>query len=85
MKNDRPTPQYVGLAELASRISLSPRTIRSLIHDPAHPLPAIRVGNKLLFKLAAVERYLDTHQIRVSDIEAVTQEIMEKLKQGGKT
>ena len=42
--------QFLGLAAVAQRLSLSPRTIRKWVRNPDHPLPAYRIGGKLLFE-----------------------------------
>ena len=54
---------YVSLRELSNRLGLSPRTIRAWVRDPVHPLPAYRVGGKLLFKWAEVERWLEEFRV----------------------
>lgn len=59
--------QFMDLKCLAQRCGLSRRTLRALVHDPTDPLPAYRVGGKLLFEIAQVEKWIRRH--RVTDVE----------------
>ena len=61
---------YLSLKSLAEYTSLSTRTLRHWINDPEDPLPAYRVGGKLLFKWSEVERWIKRH--RVTDVETNT-------------
>lgn len=78
MLERRDEVHYVSLAELSARISLSPRTIRSLIKDPADPFPAIRVRNKLLFSVAEVDAYLEAHRVAVFDVANILDQIVDQ-------
>lgn len=68
---------YVDLRALCVRLSLSRRTVRSFINDPANPLPAYKCGGgKLLCKWAEVERWIRRHRVRSHvDIDPLSMEI----------
>ena len=59
--------RYLALRDLSKHLQLSPRTLRGWVRDPQHPLPAYRVGGKLLFAWHEVERWLE--QFRVEPID----------------
>ena len=61
---------FVGTRELAARIGLSPRTIRTKVVDPLDPLPAHRVGGKLLFRWIEVERWIRRHRVHPAELES---------------
>jgi len=43
---------YLDLATVAQRLSVSTRTVRKWVRQPVDPLPAFRIGGKLLFDYA---------------------------------
>ena len=58
-----PLMKYLSLRSVAEYTSLSSRTLRRWVNDPEDPLPAYRVGGKLLFKLEQLEHWLARHQV----------------------
>ena len=70
---------YFDLATLAMRLSLSKRTIRNYIRDPADPLPAYRVGGKLLFKWSKVEQWLERWRVRPVDVDRIVSEFCSEV------
>jgi excisionase family DNA binding protein len=50
--------RYVSLAELAVYSTLSRRQLRRLTDAAIHPLPAHRVGARLLFKLSEFDTWV---------------------------
>ena len=71
--------RFLDLAQLAKRLCLSRRTIRSHVADPADPLPAYRLGGKLLFRWKAVEAWLETHRVRPLNPDDIADGIVAKL------
>lgn len=69
-------PVYLNLSSLSKRLGLSPRTLRSRISDPVRPLPAYRIGGKLLFRLREVEAWVEQCAVRPVDVDALVQDIL---------
>ena len=72
--------QYIDLNELSTRTGVSPRTLRKWIRDPAQPLPAYRVGGKLLFQWCSVERWLENFRVTPIDADALADELANAVK-----
>lgn len=51
MISERPQPEWLDLKELTRHACVSERTLREWIHRAVHPLPAVRVGCKILVRL----------------------------------
>lgn len=51
--------EFYTLPEAAAVFRVSKWTVRRWVHDPNHPLRAIRVGQRLLVPTADVRRLLD--------------------------
>ena len=69
-------PQLVDLKTLSRMVSTCPRTIRSWVHDATNPLPAYRVGGKLLFRRDEVERWIQQFRVEPQDVSALADEIV---------
>lgn len=63
--------QYFDLSGLSKHLSLSPRQLRYLIRDASHPLPAIRIGGKYLFKAAEVQDWIESHRVEPTTFEGL--------------
>lgn len=50
--------RYFDLAGLAAYTTLSTRTLRRHLKDPVRPLPAHRVGGRLLFDKSEVDAWI---------------------------
>jgi len=78
---------YRDLATLAGDCGLSVRTLRTRIHDPNDPLPAYRVGKKLLVRTAEFTQWMERRRqaARVDVIVAgVLRELGITATRGGK-
>jgi excisionase family DNA binding protein len=71
--------QYIDLKELATRLSLSVRTLRSWVRDATDPLPAYRVRGKLLFVWTDVVAWVERHRVQPVDVESMATKIMDDL------
>ena len=60
---------YIDINELSTRASLSPRTLRGWVRDAVNPLPAYRVGGKLLFRWCEVVAWIEGQRIGTIDID----------------
>ena len=72
---------YLGLKDTCKRTGLSPRTLRAWVHDPVCPLPAYRVGGKLLFKWSDVERWIQQFRVKPVDVRAVADEFLSSMRE----
>lgn len=69
---------FCGLGELSRRIGLSRRSIRAKIHDHVKPLPALKVGGKLLFNYREVVQWLEGFRVQAVDVD----EIVDSMRRG---
>jgi excisionase family DNA binding protein len=74
--------RFVDLGQLSKLLCLSKRTLRSWVHDPTNPLPAFKIGGKLIFKWSDVERWIEGHRVRPFDVDSAAEEIARKLVKG---
>jgi excisionase family DNA binding protein len=56
--------EWLGLRELSVYANLCERTLRSWIHSPRDPLPAVKVRGKVLVRKADFDRYLERHRVQ---------------------
>jgi excisionase family DNA binding protein len=68
MTNQTSQPEWLDLKALRQHACVSERTIRDWIHRPADPLPAARVGTKILVRRSVFDRWLEAHEIKRVDI-----------------
>lgn len=83
MQSDIPPhpDDYLDLKQLSALTSLSPRTLRAKVHDPVDPLPAFRVGGKLLFKRSEAIEYIESHRIKPTDVQGAVEDILQHFKE----
>jgi len=55
--------EWLGLRELTQYAALSERTLRARIHSPVDPLPAVRMGGKILVNRRAFDAWLQAHTL----------------------
>jgi len=55
--------EWMDLSALTRYASVSERTLREWIHRPDNPLPAVRVGAKLLISMTKFDRWLESHTV----------------------
>ena len=51
-------PEWMDMKALTLYVAVSERTLRAWIHRPVDPLPAARVGTKILVRRAVFDRWL---------------------------
>jgi hypothetical protein len=74
--NCEPQPEWLDLKALQRYACISERTIRSWIHRPVDPLPAARVGSKILIRRGVFDRWLETHAVKHVDLGSIVDEMM---------
>ena len=76
----RMTPEWLGLRHLAEYSDTSERTLRGWINSPVDPLPAVRIGGKILVRRADFDTWLQRHKIEplaTDDVDAIVREVVE--------
>jgi excisionase family DNA binding protein len=74
--NNVSAPEWLDLKSLQKYACVSERTLREWIHQPTNPLPAVRVGTKILVKRSDFDRWLETHRIKSVDVSGIVEEIL---------
>jgi excisionase family DNA binding protein len=69
-------PEWLDLKALRQYACVSERTIRDWIHRPLNPLPAARVGTKILVRRSVFDRWLEAHQIKQLDVGCIVNELV---------
>jgi len=73
-------PEWLDLKALQEYACLSNRTLREWIHRGVHPLPAVRVGCKILVRRSEFDRWLEAHQVAHIDIGCIVDELVAGVK-----
>jgi hypothetical protein len=60
--------EWLDLKALTRYACVSERTVRGWIHRTADPLPASRVGAKILVRRSVFDRWLEAHEVRNIDV-----------------
>ena len=68
--------EWLDLRALTEYASVSERTMRGWIHRPANPLPAVRVGAKVLVRRSEFDRWLEKHRLEPIDVSSVVSEVI---------
>ncbi|MGI9071700.1 MAG: helix-turn-helix domain-containing protein [Bryobacteraceae bacterium] len=63
-RTDQTSIEWFGLRQATHYASVCGRTLRSWLHSPTDPLPAVRVGGKILIKRTELEAWLERHRIK---------------------
>ena len=76
---------WLGLRQASRYVSASDRTLRTWIHLPVDPLPAVRVGGKILIKRLDLDLWLERHRIKTLeavDLDGMVKDILQGLSDG---
>jgi excisionase family DNA binding protein len=74
--NSEPQPEWMDLKSLHGYACVSERTLRQWIHRPDDPLPATRVGTKLLVRRSSFDRWMESHRLTPVDVRCIVDEIL---------
>jgi excisionase family DNA binding protein len=77
---ERPQPEWLDLKALQSYTCVSERTLREWIHRAIDPLPAVRVGCKILVRRSVFDRWLEGHQVKHVDLGCIVDELVAGVK-----
>ena len=68
--------EWLDLKTLTAYACVSERTLREWIHRDSNPLPASRVGTKLLVRRSSFDRWLEAHRLTQVDVGCIVDEIL---------
>ena len=71
-----PGAEWLDLRALQQYACVSERTLREWIHRSDNPLPAVRVGAKILVRKTAFDGWLESHQVKVVDIGGIVEDLI---------
>ena len=75
MSLDAQQREWLDLKALQEYACISERTLREWIHRPVNPLPAARVGAKILIRRSTFDSWLEAHQVKSVDVGCIVEEI----------
>jgi excisionase family DNA binding protein len=78
--NQEHLPEWLDLKALQGYACVSERTIRVWIHRAENPLPAARVGTKLLVRRRAFDQWLENHRLKAVDVRCIVDEVFSNLR-----
>jgi excisionase family DNA binding protein len=74
--------EWMDLKAVTRYASISERTLREWIHRALNPLPAVRVGTKILIRRTVFDQWLETHPLVPAesvDVRGIAGEILAEL------
>ena len=74
--------EWLGLRHLAEYSDTSERTLRGWVHSPVDPLPAVRIGGKILIRRRDFDSWAQRHKITPcpsGEIDKIVGEVMEGI------
>ncbi len=74
--------EWLDLRHLRDYAAVSERTVRSWIYSTADPLPAVRVGAKILVRRSDFDSWLERHRVKPVDLGGMVEEIVEAVADG---
>lgn len=80
-ENDQNKMEWLGLRQLTAYAAVSERTLRGWIHLPSDPLPAVRIGGKILIRRTQFDAWLERRRIEPLpsvDVDAIVRELVTK-------
>ena len=72
--------EWFDLRALQQYASISERTLRDWIHRPVDPLPAVRVGTKILVRRSVFDSWLESHQLKRIDVSGIVDDMVDALR-----
>ncbi len=68
--------EWLDLRRLTQYAAVSERTLRTWIHSPIDPLPAVQVGKKILVRRVEFDRWLERHRVERLDLSGMVEEVV---------
>ena len=79
MISERQQPEWLDLKALTAYACVSERTVREWIHRAVDPLPASRVGTKILVRRGGFDRWLEAHEVKNVDVGCIVDEMIARV------
>jgi excisionase family DNA binding protein len=76
------TAEWLDLKELQKYACVSERTLRDWVHRSINPLPAVRVGSKILVRRSAFDGWLESHRIKPVDVSCIVDALVAGVTTG---
>jgi excisionase family DNA binding protein len=73
---ERSKPEWLDLKALTQYACVSERTLREWLHRPINPLPASRVGSKILVRRTTFDQWLENHRLKLVDVGCIVDEMV---------
>ena len=73
---EQPQPEWLDIKALRQYACVSERTLREWIHRPINPLPATRVGTKILVRRSAFDHWLESHRLKQVEVGRIVDEVI---------
>jgi len=80
MISERQQPEWLDLKALQGYACVSERTLREWIHRVVDPLPAARVGTKILVRRSVFDRWLEAHEVKHVDLGCIVDAMIAGVK-----
>ena len=80
MNSEQPRPEWLDLKELTHYACVSERTLREWINRAVDPLPAVRVGGKILVRRSVFDHWLEGHRVKHVDLGCIVDELVAGVK-----
>jgi len=80
MISEQRQPEWLDLKALQGYACVSERTLREWIHRVVNPLPAARVGTKILVRRSVFDRWLEAHEVKHVDIGCIVDAMIAGVK-----
>lgn len=74
--------RWLDLRALQKYAGVSERSLRAWIHRPINPLPAVRVGGKILVRRSTFDQWLENHRVKAVDVAAIVEQIAAGVLEG---
>ena len=76
MSSELSKPEWLDLKALTQYACVSERTLRGWLHRPIDPLPAARVGAKILVRRSTFDQWLENHRLTSVDVGCIVDEMV---------
>jgi excisionase family DNA binding protein len=80
MISERTQAEWLDLKALQGYACVSERTLREWIHRVVNPLPAARVGTKILVRRTVFDRWLEAHEVKHVDLGCIVDAMIAGVK-----
>jgi excisionase family DNA binding protein len=71
--------EWLDLKALTGYACVSERTLREWLHRPIEPLPASRVGSKILVRRSTFDQWLENHRLKPVDVGCIVDDMLAGL------